>query len=134
MTVYEIGGEQVLANQQRHARIALAAMPVRVILREPALLRDLCRLGFQFLQAHHVRPLAPQPLPHLGRAGADAVHIPGGDFHAGRISLGTAPLIGRWLGQRTIRIAMPAERAYVPIMSPPAVLMTADELLRTHVP
>ena len=29
---------------------------------------------------------------------------------------------------------MPAERAYVPIMSPPAVLMTADELLRTHVP
>ena len=29
---------------------------------------------------------------------------------------------------------MPAERAYVPVMSPPAVLMTADELLRTHVP
>ena len=29
---------------------------------------------------------------------------------------------------------MPAERAYVPIMSPPAALMTADELLRTHVP
>ena len=29
---------------------------------------------------------------------------------------------------------MPAERAYVPVMSPPAALMTADELLRTHVP
>ena|SRR6266508_3294868 len=29
---------------------------------------------------------------------------------------------------------MPAERAYVPVMSPPASLMTADELLRTHVP
>ena len=29
---------------------------------------------------------------------------------------------------------MAAERAYVPAMSPPAVLMTADDLLRTHVP
>src|SRR5437773_11144519 len=31
---------------------------------------------------------------------------------------------------------MPTERAYVPAMSPPppAALMTADELLRTHVP
>jgi len=29
---------------------------------------------------------------------------------------------------------MAAERAYVPVMSPPAALMTADELLRTHVP
>ncbi len=31
---------------------------------------------------------------------------------------------------------MPTERAYVPVMSPPppAALMTADELLRTHVP
>jgi Uma2 family endonuclease len=29
---------------------------------------------------------------------------------------------------------MPPERAYVPVMSPPARLMTADDLLRTHVP
>src|SRR5205807_9748017 len=29
---------------------------------------------------------------------------------------------------------MPAERAYVPVVSPHAALMTADELLRTHVP
>jgi Uma2 family endonuclease len=29
---------------------------------------------------------------------------------------------------------MPAERAYVPDMSPPTALMTADDLLRTHVP
>ena len=29
---------------------------------------------------------------------------------------------------------MPAERSYVPLMSPPSPLMTADELLRTHVP
>ncbi len=29
---------------------------------------------------------------------------------------------------------MPAERTYVPLMSPPPPLMTADELLRTHVP
>src|SRR5438093_11628973 len=33
-----------------------------------------------------------------------------------------------------MRMATPAERAYAPVMSPPAVLMTADELLRTHVP
>src|SRR5438445_11366910 len=84
MTVYGIAGEQLLTDQERSARIALAGMPVRMILREPALLRDLRRLGLQFLQAHHVRPLAPQPLPHLGRAGPDAVDIPGGDFHAAR--------------------------------------------------
>ena len=29
---------------------------------------------------------------------------------------------------------MPAERAYVPVMSPPGSLMTAEELLRTHTP
>src|SRR3989440_741247 len=29
---------------------------------------------------------------------------------------------------------MPGERSYVPLMSPPPPLMTADELLRTHVP
>jgi Uma2 family endonuclease len=29
---------------------------------------------------------------------------------------------------------MSAERAYVPVMSPPSALMTADDLLRTHVP
>src|SRR5438067_13914372 len=29
---------------------------------------------------------------------------------------------------------MPAERSYVPLMSPAPPLMTADELLRTHVP
>src|SRR2546428_13890300 len=62
----------------------LAALPVRMIPREPALLRDLRQLGLQFLQAHHVRPLALQPFLHLGRAGPDAVDIPGGDFHAWR--------------------------------------------------
>jgi len=35
---------------------------------------------------------------------------------------------------RTIPVAMPAERAYVPAMSPPAALVTADELLRRHIP
>ena len=29
---------------------------------------------------------------------------------------------------------MPGERSYDPLMSPPPPLMTADELLRTHVP
>src|SRR6266566_3179000 len=82
-------------------------MPVRMILREPALLRYLRQLGLQFLQAHHVRPLALQPLPHLGRAGPDAVDIPGGDFHA-------------WRARRITLVAMPAERAYVPVMPPAA--------------
>src|ERR1041385_6802234 len=66
----------------RHAGIALAAVPVRMILGELAFLRDLRRLGLQFLQAHHVRSLALEPLSDLGGAGPDPVHIPGGDFHA----------------------------------------------------
>ncbi len=44
-------------------------------------MRPLRRLGFQFLQAHHIRALALEPRPHLGRAGPDAVDIPCGDFH-----------------------------------------------------
>src|SRR6266566_367088 len=95
-------------------------MPVRMILREPALLRYLRQLGLQFLQAHHVRPLALQPLPHLGRAGPDPVDIPGGDFHA-------------WRARRITFVAMPAERAYVPVM-PPAAPLTAEELLARSIP
>src|SRR5437660_7820652 len=95
-------------------------MPVRMIVREPALLRYLRQLGLQFLQAHHVRPLALQPLPHLGRAGPDPVDIPGGDFHA-------------WRARRITFVAMPAERAYVPVM-PPAAPLTAEELLARSIP
>src|SRR5690349_9856430 len=81
MTEDRIRGDQVPPNQQGHARIALPAVPVRVILGEVAHLRDLCRFGLQFLQTYHVRSLALEPLPHLGRTRADAVDIPGGDFH-----------------------------------------------------
>src|SRR5690349_21141556 len=81
VTEYRIGGDQVPANQKRHARIALAAVPVRVILDEVARLRDLRAFGLQFLQTFDVRPLALEPLPHLGRTRPDAVDIPGGDFH-----------------------------------------------------
>src|SRR5437016_14624136 len=95
-------------------------MPVRMIVREPALLRYLRQLGLQFLQAHHVRPLALQPLPRLGRAGPYPVDIPGGDFHA-------------WRARRITFVAMPAERAYVPVM-PPAAPLTAEELLARSIP
>src|SRR6266516_1010389 len=95
-------------------------MPVRMILREPALLRYLRQLGLQFLQAHHVRPLALQPPPHRGSAGPDAVDTPGGDFHA-------------WRARRITLDAMPAERAYVPVM-PPAAPLTAEELLARSIP
>src|SRR6266545_874369 len=133
MTVYGIGGDQLLANLQRHARIALAAMPVRVIVREPALLRDLRRLGFQFLQAHHVRPIAPQPFPHLGRAGPDAVDIPGGDFHAlARYKdnlrdarpgpFGTAPLIACGLRRAGFGLSCPPTAPTFPSFAPPQLL------------
>jgi len=82
MPEYRIAGDELPANLQRHARIALTAVPVRVILGELAFVRDLRRLGLQFLETHHVRSLALEPLSDLGGTRPDAVHIPGGDFHA----------------------------------------------------
>src|SRR5207249_5567388 len=82
MPEYRIAGDEPPAYLQRHARIALTAVPVRVILGEPALVRDLSRLGLQFLQAHDVRSVALQPRSDLGSARPNAVHIPRGDFHA----------------------------------------------------
>ena len=82
MPEYRIAGDELPANLQRHARIALTAVPARVILGELAFVRDLRRLGLQFLETHHVRSLALEPLSDLGGTRPDAVHIPGGDFHA----------------------------------------------------
>src|SRR6184192_3054740 len=86
MPEYRIAGDEPPAYLQRHARIALTAVPVRVILGELALVRDLRRLGLQFLQTHHVRSLALQPLSDLGGTRPDAVHIPRGDFHPSPIT------------------------------------------------
>src|SRR5918999_4802466 len=81
MAVDRIVGEQLLAKLQRHAGVALAAVPVRMIFGELAELRNLIRFSLQLLQAHDVGLLAIQPLPELGSAGADAVDVPGSDFH-----------------------------------------------------
>ena len=57
-------------------------MPEHVVILELALGRDLGRLGLQLLEADDVGPVARQPFAELGLARADAVHVPGCDFHA----------------------------------------------------
>src|SRR5256712_6130696 len=61
-------------------------MPVVVIVRDATLGGDLRRGGLQLLQADDVGPIALQPLAQLRGAGANAVHVPGRDFHVGMIS------------------------------------------------
>ena len=62
-------------------RLLLHSMPVTAIALQ---LAQRCRhLGdrrFELLQANHIRPLAFDPLENLHLSGADAVHVPGGDF------------------------------------------------------
>src|SRR5688572_4952577 len=69
---------------ERDARIRLHPVPERVVTRDLALLRDLRGLGFQLLQAHHVRALPLEPLAELRLARANAVDIPSGDLHASK--------------------------------------------------
>src|SRR5436305_15182102 len=60
MPEYRIAGDELAANLQRHARIALTAVPVRVILGELAFVLDLRCFGLLFLESHHARTLALQ--------------------------------------------------------------------------
>jgi len=71
---------EVSVDMERNPGIRLQTVPDDVVISEPALLRDLRRLGLQLLQAENVRPLLRDPLAELRRAGADAVDVPGGDF------------------------------------------------------
>ena len=76
-----LGVEQALADVKRHAGVGAVPVPVRVVVLELHLLRNLRRLSLQLLQAHDVRPVALHPLAKLRLARADAVDVPGGDFH-----------------------------------------------------
>src|SRR5256885_15994491 len=53
-----------------------------MVARKLAFVGDLRRLGLQLLQAHHVRAFALQPLAELRRSCANAVDVPGRDFHS----------------------------------------------------
>ncbi len=77
-----IDREQILPDVQGHARIPLQGVPVGVVALDFGFGGDLRGRCLQLLEAHHIRPVTRQPLGQLGRPGADAVHVPGGDFHA----------------------------------------------------
>ncbi|MNC88251.1 hypothetical protein D3C83_40500 [compost metagenome] len=79
-------------------------MPVDVIVLELALLRNLREFRLQFLQADDVRLVAREPFAKLRLAGADAVDVPGRDFHPGSIasaSNGAARRYGNTAAQRS---------------------------------
>ena len=75
----------VLADKQRHARIAAGPVPVAPV---PLGLvqhrRQLVGLGLDLLQADDVRAVAGDPVDHLRVSCADAVDVPGRDSHSGR--------------------------------------------------
>jgi hypothetical protein len=74
-------GEGLFSQLQGDAGVALAAMPEGVIILPLDDFRHLGQLRLQFLETDHVRALTLQPFLDLSGAGADAVHIPRGDFH-----------------------------------------------------
>ena len=86
VTKHRIDGKEILADVQGNAGVALEGVPVRMVLVEPALGRDLGGGCLELLEADHVRPIALQPLAQLRGAGPNAVDVPGRDFHAGMIS------------------------------------------------
>src|SRR5574338_1053820 len=72
-----------LPHVEPDARIPFLAVPITpVALEVTEQRRKLGGGSLDFLQAQDVGPLAFDPVLHLGRAGADAVHVPGGDLHA----------------------------------------------------
>src|SRR5204863_9347637 len=86
VTEHRIDGKVTLADVQGYAGVALEGVPVRMVLVERALGRDLGGGCLELLEADPVRPIALQPLAQLRGAGPNAVDVPGRDFHAGMIS------------------------------------------------
>ena len=75
-------GQTACAHVQRHARVALRAVPVAPValeLAEPD--RQLVGRRLDLLQADDVGLLALEPLLQLRLPRADAVDVPGGDLH-----------------------------------------------------
>jgi hypothetical protein len=62
MAELRLAFEQAFANVQRHAGIGSEPVPVDMVVREIAALRDLRGLRFEFLETHHVRRFALHPL------------------------------------------------------------------------
>jgi hypothetical protein len=83
LRVAELGhaSETVLADMERHAGIRAHAVPEHVVVLELALRRHLRGLRLELLQAYDVRTVARQPLAKLRLARADAIDVPGRDFH-----------------------------------------------------
>src|SRR5207245_5255981 len=76
-----LGVEPALADVNLHAGVGAKAVPVRLLVLQFDLLGNLRRLRLQLLQAHDVWPVALHPFAQLRLACADAVDVPGGDFH-----------------------------------------------------
>jgi hypothetical protein len=73
---------EVFAHQQRHARIALQAMPETPVAGEfKQTGRNLLARRLGFLQTDDVGLLAFDPCQHLLVSRADTVDVPSGDFH-----------------------------------------------------
>src|SRR5205823_4978724 len=78
--------ERVAAQVQRHAGVAAVAVPVAPVAVEVADRgRDLLDLRLDLLQTDDVGLRRRDPLLELLATRADAVHVPGADFHRGRI-------------------------------------------------
>ena len=91
------GRAEILAHEQGDARVPLEAVPAAPVVWQPGeRLRHLRGRGLDLLQADDFRRLALDPFAHLLAAGADAVHIPGGDSHERPRSLQEA-------GEKTMR-------------------------------
>ena len=80
-------GRELLAHEQRHARVPLGPVPVGPVSRDVAHgLGDVVDGGLDLLQAQDVRLLALHERGDLILARADAVDVPGGDLHRRAIS------------------------------------------------
>src|ERR1051325_8357725 len=76
-----LSGESVAPNMRPYAGVGALAVPVTAIALQLAQSgRHLGDRRFKLLQANHIGSLALDPLENLRLSGADAVHIPGGDF------------------------------------------------------
>src|SRR5258708_16885526 len=99
--------EQALADVKRHAGVGAKHVPVGAVVLELDLLGNLRGFRLQLLQAHDVGTLALHPLAKLSLARADAVDVPGGDFHFRRVP----KEIPRYLTlRRAIYVTRPRDR------------------------
>src|SRR6267142_5498884 len=110
-----IDGEQILPDVQGDARVSLQGVKVRVVVGDLGFGGDLGRRRLQFLEAHHIGPVARQPLRQLRRAGPNAVDVPGRDSHPrtinwrSRSSLTRTPSRGYGLANLTTKESSYAE-------------------------